>query len=293
MASKDYANNRFSGLSEINAGNVRNLQLAWTFSTGVPRGHEAAPLVVRGTMYFVTPYPNILSALDLKNNGAKKWEYKQGVACWDGVNRGAAYWEGKIIYNTLDAHMVAVDAITGKEVCKTKLGDINRGVTITMAPIVVTGKALAGNSGGEFGVRGWIIAVDAASEKIAWWASSTGLDSWISYDPELDLIYHGTGNPGPCNPEIRPGDNKWTAGIFARDADAGEAVWLYQWIPHDLYDYDGMNENVLVDLPINGQNRNVLVRPERNGYIYVMHRQTREVLSADRTYTQPSAKAST
>ena len=327
MASKDYANNRFSGLSEINAGNVRNLQLAWTFSTGVLRGHEGAPLVVGGTMYFVTPYPNILYALDLKNGGAKKWEYKpkpssasQGVACCDVVNRGAAYWEGRIIYNTLDAHMVAVDATTGKEVWKTKLGDINRGETITMAPIVVKGKALAGNSGGEFGVRGWIAAVDAANGKISWRAFSTGPDAevligprfkpfyerdrgkdlgvstwprdhwkigggsvwgWISYDPDLDLIYHGTGNPGPWNPETRPGDNKWTAGIFARDPDTGEAVWAYQWSPHDLYDYDGINENVLLDLPINGQNRKVLVRPERNGYIYVMDRQTGEVLSAD------------
>lgn len=327
MASKDYANNRFSGLTEINAENVRNLQLAWTFSTGVLRGHEGAPLVVGDTMYFVTPYPNILYALDLKNSGAKKWEYKpkpssasQGVACCDVVNRGAAYWDGKIIYNTLDAHMVAVDATSGKEVWKSKLGDINRGETITMAPIVVKGKALAGNSGGEFGVRGWITAVDAATGKIAWRAYSTGPDTdvligprfkpfyerdrgkdlgvstwprdhwkigggsvwgWISFDPDLDLIYHGTGNPGPWNPDIRPGDNKWTAGIFARDPDTGEAAWAYQWSPHDLYDYDGINENVLLDLPIDGQTRKVLVRPERNGLIYVMDRQTGEVLSAD------------
>ncbi len=123
MASKDYANNRFSGLDQINAGNVRNLKLAWSFSTGAFRGHEGAPLVVGDTMYFVTPYPNILYALDLKNQGAKKWEYKpkppsaaQGVACCDVVNRGAVYWEGKVIYNTLDAQMVAVDAATGKVV---------------------------------------------------------------------------------------------------------------------------------------------------------------------------------
>jgi PQQ-dependent dehydrogenase (methanol/ethanol family) len=328
MASKDYANNRFSGLNQINAGNVGALKLAWTFSTGVLRGHEGAPLVVGDTMYFVTPYPNVLYALDLKNQGAKKWEYKpkpasaaQGVACCDVVNRGAVYWEGKIIYNTLDAHMVAVDAASGKEIWKTKLGDINQGETMTMAPIVVKGKVLAGNSGGEFGVRGWIVAVDAANGAVSWRAYNTGPDAdvligprfkpfyardrgkdlgvstwpaehwkigggsvwgWISYDPELDLIYHGTGNPGPWNPEMRPGDNKWTAGIFARDPDNGEAVWAYQWSPHDLYDYDGINENVLLDLSIKGQVRKVLVRPERNGYVYVMDRQTGEVLSADK-----------
>lgn len=327
MAAKDYANNRFSGLEEINANNVRNLKLAWTFTTGLVRGHEAAPLVVGDTMYFVTPYPNILYALDLKNSGAKKWEYKpkpvassQGVACCDVVNRGAAYWDGKIIYNTLDMHTVAVDAATGKEIWKTKQGDINLGESMTMAPIVVKGKVLSGNSGGEFGVRGWITALNAADGKMAWRAYSTGPDAdvligprfkpfyegdkgkdlgvstwprdhwkigggsvwgWISYDPELDLIYHGTGNPGPWNPDIRPGDNKWTAGVFARDPDTGEAVWAYQWSPHDLYDYDGINENVLLDLPIKGQNRKVLVRPERNGYVYVMDRQTGEVLSAE------------
>ena len=326
MASKDYAANRFSGLDQINAGNVQNLRVAWTFATGVLRGHEGAPLIVGDTMYFVTPYPNILYAIDA-TTGEKKWEYKprpasasQGVACCDVVNRGAAYWEGKIIYNTLDAHTVAVDAKTGEEVWKTKLGDINLGETMTMAPIVVKGKVLAGNSGGEFGVRGWLTALDANTGSIAWRAYSTGPDAdvligprfkpfypqdrgkdlgvttwprdhwkigggtvwgWISYDPELNLIYHGTSNPGPWNPEVRPGDNKWTAGVFARDPDNGEAVWAYQWSPHDLYDYDGINENVLLDLPIDGQQRKVLVRPERNGYIYVMDRITGEVLSAD------------
>ncbi len=326
MASKDYGANRFSGLDQINTENVGKLRLAWSFSTGVLRGHEAAPLVVGDTMYFVTPYPNILYAIDV-TTGDKKWEYKpkpasasQGVACCDVVNRGAAYWEGKVIYNTLDAHTVAVDAKTGKEVWKTRLGDINQGETMTMAPIVVKGKVLVGNSGGEFGVRGWIAAVNANDGSIAWRAYSTGPDAdvligprfkafypqdqgkdlgvttwprdhwkigggsvwgWISYDPELNLIYHGTGNPGPWNPEVRPGDNKWTAGIFARDPDTGEAIWAYQWSPHDIYDYDGVNENVLLDLPINGQTRKVLVRPERNGYIYVLDRTTGEVLSAD------------
>jgi lanthanide-dependent methanol dehydrogenase len=326
MAPKNYSSTRYSGLDQINAGNVKDLKIAWTFSTGVNRGQEAAPLVVNNTMYVVTPYPNILYALDLNQPGTTKWKYEpqpasaaQGVACCDVVNRGAAYADGKIIYNTLDNHTVAVDAETGRELWKTKLGDINQGETMTMAPLVVKDKVLVGNSGGEMGVRGWITALKVASGEVAWRAYSTGPDAdcligpnfkpfysqdqgkdlgvaswppdawkmgggtvwgWISYDPELNLIFYGTGNPGPWNPAQRPGDNKWTSGIFARNPDTGEAVWFYQWSPHDLHDYDGVNEQILLDLPVNGQTRKVLVRPERNGYVYVLERATGQVLSA-------------
>jgi lanthanide-dependent methanol dehydrogenase len=328
MAPKDHAALRYSTLSEITTENAQNLQLAWTFSTGVLRGHEAAPLVVGDTMYIVTPFPNILYALDLTRGGGHvKWKYEprpsrasQGVACCDVVNRGAAYADGKIIYNTLDNHTVAVDAENGQEVWRTKLGDINFGESMTMAPLVVKDKVMVGNSGGEFGVRGWLTALNVADGSVAWRAYSTGPDAdvligddfkpfyeqdrgadlgvttwppdmwkigggtvwgWISYDPELNLVYYGTGNPGPWNPEQRPGDNKWTCGIFARDADTGQARWAYQWDPHDQYDYDGVNENILLDMPFNGQYRKVLVRPERNGFMYVMDRTTGEVLSAD------------
>jgi PQQ-dependent dehydrogenase (methanol/ethanol family) len=327
MASKDYANTRFSSLGEINSGNVGGLKVAFTFSTGLNRGHEAAPLVVGGTMYIVTPFPNILYALDLTQPGAPvKWKYEprpptaaQGVACCDVVNRGAAFADGRIFYNTLDDHTVAVDAATGRELWNTRLGDINKGETMTMAPLVVKGKVLVGNSGGEMGVRGWLTALDAATGKIAWRAYSTGPDadvligpafkpfyesdrgqdlglhSWppeawrigggtvwgfLAYDPEADLVYYGTGNPGPWTAAQRPGDNKWTAGIFARDPDDGSARWAYQWSPHDLYDHDGTNESVLVDLPIGGQVRKVMLRADRNGYLYVVDRLTGEVLSA-------------
>ncbi|MFC6488996.1 methanol/ethanol family PQQ-dependent dehydrogenase [Nitratireductor sp. GCM10026969] len=326
MPAKNYASTRFSGLDQIDAENVQDLQVAWTFSTGLVRGHEAAPLVVGDTMYIVTPWPNILYALDLAD-GSVKWSYEpkpdraaQGVACCDVVNRGAAYLDGKIFYNTLDNHTVAVDAETGEEVWKTKLGDINRGETMTMAPLVVKDKVLVGNSGGEMGVRGWLTALDVETGEIAWRAYSTGPDEevligedfqppypqdaepdlgvktwpperwqigggtvwgWISYDPELDLIYYGTANPGPWNHNQRLGDNKWAASIFARNPDTGMARWAYQWGPHDLYDYDGVNENILVDLEIDGQMRQVLIRPERNGHMYVVDRETGEVLSAE------------
>jgi lanthanide-dependent methanol dehydrogenase len=323
---KDYASTRYSSLDQINTSNAKQLKVAWTFSTGMDRGHEAAPLYVNGTLYIITPWPNTLFALDAKS-GAIKWQYNpnpspssKGVACCDWVNRGGSYAFGNIYYNTLDGFTVAVNATTGKEVYKTKLGDITKGETITMAPLVVKDKVLVGNSGGEFGVRGWLIAVDAHSGKIVWRAYSTGPDKevligprfkpfygsdkgqdlgvktwppdawkigggtvwgWVSYDPETNLIFYGTANPGPWNADERPGDNKWTAGIFARDADTGEAVWFYQFSHHDLYDYDGVNENLLLELPINGQQRKVVVHPDRNGYVYVLDRATGQPLSAN------------
>jgi lanthanide-dependent methanol dehydrogenase len=324
----DFASTRYSALDEINSGNAGGLVLQWTFSTGTLRGNESGPLVVGDTMYVITPYPNVLYALNLKQPGAPaKWSHRpeveaaaQGIACCDVVNRGAAFADGKVVYNTLDGHTLAVDARDGHEVWNTKLGDINKGETITMAPLIAKGKVLVGNSGGEYGVRGWLTALDLASGRVAWKAYSTGPDAdvligpdfkpfyaqdrgkdlgvaswppdawktgggtvwgWISYDPELNLVYYGTGNPGPWNPDQRPGDNKWTAGIFARDLDTGRARWAYQWNPHDVHDYDGINEQILLDLPVGGAVRKVLVRPERNGYVYVLDRTTGEVLSAD------------
>ena len=328
MAAKNYANTRYSALDQINVGNVKNLKPAWSFSTGVLHGHEAAPLVVNNTLYIVTPWPNYLYALDLTKPGAPmKWVYKpnpssasKGVACCDVVNRGAAFYDGRIYYNTLDDHTVAVDAQTGQEVWKTKVGDINAGESLTMAPIVVKGKVLLGNSGGEFGIRGWLTALDAKTGKIAWrayhagpdkdvligpnfkpyYASARGKDlgvktwppgawkvggagawGWISYDPELDLIYYGTANPGPWNSDQRPGDNKWGSTIFARRPETGEAVWAYQMSPHDEWDYDAINEMILLDLPINGTVRKVIATPNRDGRMYVIDRTNGQVLSAE------------
>lgn len=329
MAAKNYADTRYSGLDQINADNVKNLKVAWTFDTGVYRGQEAAPIVVGKTMYVVTPFPNILYALDLDRRGAMKWKYEpkpepaaRGVACCDYVNRGAVFDNGRVFITTLDGHVCAVDAETGEQRWKTKVGNIHLGETITMSPLVVKGKVLVGNSGGEFGVRGWIKGLDADSGQVAWTAYSTGPDKdvligksfkpfydmdkgtdlgvktwppgqweigggnvwgWISYDPELDLIYHGTGNPGVWNSNLRPGDNKWTCGVFARRPQTGEAIWFYQWSPHDWWDHDGINECVLVDLKVDGPDeppRKVLLHPGRNGYLYVLDRTTGQVLSA-------------
>jgi glucose dehydrogenase len=198
MPAKSYNSARYSQLGEITADNVKSLHAAWTFSTSVLRGHEEPPLVVNNTMYVLTPYPNILYALDLTpgNEGAKKWSYEpkpeaaaQGVACCDVVNRGPSYADGKIVFNTLDNHVVAVDAATGKEVWKTKVGEINIGETMTMAPLVVKGKVLVGNSGGEMGVRGWIKALDLTSGKLLWTAYNTGPDSDVKIGARFQAFY--------------------------------------------------------------------------------------------------------
>lgn len=328
MPSKNYASTRYSTLTEINAGNVRHLATAFTFSLGVNKGQEAAPIVAGGTMYVVTAFPNIVYALDLTKPGAPmKWKYMprpapaaQGVACCDVVNRGGSYDAGKYIFNTLDGQTIALDAATGKPLWKVQLGNINRGETMTMAPLVADGRVYVGNSGGEMGVRGWVVALDEQSGKMVWKAYNTGPDAdvrigqgfrpfyaadrgrdlgvrswpadawkigggsmwgWFTYDPDLHQVIHGTGNPGPWNSEQRPGDNKWTAGIFARDPASGEAKWFYQFSPHDTDDYDGINEQILLDMPFAGKIRHVLVRPERNGYVYVIDRRSGQVLSAD------------
>src|SRR4051812_29987484 len=254
---RDYAGTRYSALNQITTENADKLHVAWTFSPGVLRGQESAAIVVKKTMYFVTPFPNYLYALDLEKatapEGPYKWRYDpkpeaaaQGVACCDLVNRGCAYENGRIFFNTLDVQTCCVDAESGKEIWKVKLGSINKGESMTMAPLVVKGKVYVGNSGGEFGVRGWLKCLDANNGNTLWTAWSTGPDKdcligskfkpyyksdqgtdlgvttwppehwkiggatvwgWVTYDPETNLIFYGTANPGCWNPELRPGDN--------------------------------------------------------------------------------------
>jgi PQQ-dependent dehydrogenase (methanol/ethanol family) len=327
MPGKDYASTRFSALNQITAANVSALQPVFTFSTGTTEGFEAPPLVVNNTMYVVTPWPNYVYALDLTKPGAPaKWVYKpnpaaaaKGVACCGPVNRGAFYDMGRLFVNLLDGHTVAVDANSGKEIWRTQVADIQKGETITMAPLVADGKVLVGNSGGEMGVRGRLTALDEGSGKIDWIAYTAGPDKdvligpnfhafypqdqghdlgvsswppdywkigggsvwgWISYDPETKTIYYGTSNPGPWNAPQRPGDNKWTASVFARDVDTGQAKWAYQTTPHDLFDHDDINEIILADLPRGNGRVPVMLRPDRNGFFYVQDRRTGQVLSA-------------
>jgi len=325
----DYANTRFSPLDQVNTKNVNNLKIVGTMSTGIPHGHEGQPLVVNGTMYVVTPFPNDLIALDLSKPGfPMKWKYEprpdpvsQGIACCDVVNRGASFGDGKIVYATLDNHIIAVDANSGKEVWRTLVGDINVGETTTGAPLIVKNVVISGDAGGELGVRGKVVGLDLKTGKVIWTAYSTGPDKdvligsnfkafypkdqgkdlgvsswpadawklgggtvwgWISYDPETDLIFYGTGNPGVWNPDMRPGDNKWGISIFARKPETGEAKWAFQIVPHDAWDYDEIMENIAVDMDWHGQMRELLIHPGRSGFVFVLDRETGELLSAEK-----------
>lgn len=324
---RDFANTRYSPLDQINTGDVGRLKIAWTFSDGVPYGHEGAPLVVGNTMYIVTPYPDTAYALDLSKPGAPlKWTFDPhpkpiavGKACCDAVNRGPVYADGKIVYTLLDDNVVAIDAATGRQLWRTKLAEPADGITMTMSPLVVGKVVLVGNSGGEMGARGQLTALDLDNGRELWRAYSTGPDAdvkigpgfhapyptlagkdlgattwpgdawkhgagtvwgWISYDPDLDQIYYGTSNPGPRVPSQRPGDNLWTSSVFARDPKTGEARWAYQFTPHDQWDYDGVNEDILIDGPVGGQMRKLLVHLDRNGFGYTLDRTTGRVLVA-------------
>ncbi len=327
MPGKDYAATRYSGLAQITTANVSKLRMVWNFSTGVLRGHEGQPLVVDNTMYVVTPYPNVLYAFDLtKEDYPLKWKYRPavdanalGIACCDAINRGAAFADGKIVYNLLDGHTVAVDAMTGKEVWNTKIGDLSDGETTPMAPLIVRDRVIVGPSGGEFGIHGWAKALDLKTGRVVWTAYNEGSDAdmlakpgvfkpfydrgtdlgltswpqdawkhagapvwgWLSYDPDLDLVYYGVGNPGPYNPEQRPGDNKWTNSVLARHPGDGSLVWAYQFTPHDNWDYDSNAEMILADLMIKGRRRKVLVHFDKNGFAYTIDRTNGELLVAE------------
>jgi lanthanide-dependent methanol dehydrogenase len=328
MQQGDNANTRYSKLKQINASNVKKLQVAWTFSTGVLRGHEGGPLVIGDMMYVHTPFPNTVFALDLKNEGKIIWKYEPRqdpnvipIMCCDTVNRGVAYADGKIFLHQADTTLVALDAKTGAKIWSVMNGEAGKGQSGTNAPFVFKDKVITGISGGEFGVRGSMTAYNIKDGKLAWRAYSTGPDSemlvdpakttslgkpvgsdsslstwqgdqwkvgggttwgWYSYDPELNLVYYGTGNPSTWNPVQRPGDNRWSMTIFARDLDTGMAKWVYQMTPHDEWDYDGVNEMILTDQTIGGQPRKLLTHFDRNGFGYTLDRATGELLVAEK-----------
>ena len=328
MWGRTYDGTRYSPLDQINKENVGNLQVAWTFSTGVLRGHEGGPLVIGDTMWIHTPFPNKVFSINLSDQTIN-WIYspKQDAAatvpvmCCDTVYRGLAYADGKIFLQQADTTLVGLDANTGEKLWSTVNGDPKAGSTNTNAPIVVGDKVYTGISGGEFGVRGFLAAYNINDGSLVWKGYSTGPDEemlidpdntmsmgapvgkdsslktwkgdqwkigggttwgWYTYDPELNLIYYGTGNPSTWNPVVRPGDNKWSMTLFARDADTGMARWVYQMTPHDEWDYDGINENILADIEIDGAMRKVLVHFDRNGFGYTLDRVTGELLVAEK-----------
>lgn len=326
----NYSNWRYSALDQINAKNVKDLQPAWTFSTGVLRGHEGGPLVIGDIMYVHTPFPNTVYALDLNQEGRILWKYQPQedpsvipVMCCDTVNRGVAYGDGKIILDQADTTVVALDAKTGKVVWSVKNGDPSKGETMTSAPTIYKDKVYVGISGGEFGVRGHLTAYNLKDGSRAWRGYSMGPDAdtlmdpekttllgkpvgkdsgtatwegdqwkigggatwgWYAIDPEQNVIIYGSGNPSTWNPSQRPGDNRWSMTIFARDVDTGKAKWVFQMTPHDEWDYDGVNEMILYNAKIDGKDRKLLFHVDRNGYAYVLDRTTGVPVRVDKTF---------
>ncbi|WP_431854784.1 methanol/ethanol family PQQ-dependent dehydrogenase [Azospirillum sp.] len=324
----NYSGQRYSELNQINKDNVKNLKVAWSFSTGVLRGHEGGPLVIGDMMFVHAPFPNTVFAIDLANGNRIAWKYepKQDssvipVMCCDTVNRGLAYADGMVFMSQADTTLVALDAKTGKVAWTAKNGDASKGETSTAAPLVIKDKVYVGISGGEFGVRGHLTAYDTKTGKMVWRGYSMGPDSdtlmdpektthlgkpvgkdsgtatwqgdqwkigggttwgWYTYDPDLNLIYYGSGNPSTWNPVQRPGDNRWSMTIFARDADTGMAKWVYQMTPHDEWDYDGINEMILADIDVKGKPTKALVHFDRNGFGYTMDRTNGALLVAEK-----------
>jgi lanthanide-dependent methanol dehydrogenase len=332
MQQHDYAGWRYSALDQINTDNVKDMKVAWQFSTGVLRGHEGSPIVVGNRMYVHSAFPNNVFALDLDDENKILWKYspKQDpsvipVMCCDTVNRGVQVAGDTVILGQADTTLVALDAKTGKEKWKAVNGDPKKGETHTGFVLIVKDKVIMGTSGAEFGVRCHVTAYNLKDGKRAWRAYSMGPDAdilvdpektislgkpvgkdsslktwtgdqwkigggstwgYASYDPEADLIYYGTGNPSTWNPAQRAGpdgkqiDQKWSMTLFARNPDTGVAKWAYQMTPFDEWDYDGVNESILVDMKVKGEDRKVLVHFDRNGFAYTVDRLTGEPLVA-------------
>ena len=317
---RTYDEQRFSPLAKINDGNVSDLGLAWHFDIDTKRAMEATPLIADGVMY-VTAAWSVLYALDART-GAPLWKYDPQVpkswgtyACCDVPNRGAALWDDKVFVATLDGYLAAIDAATGKEVWKVDTIDRKSPFTITGAPRVVKGKVIIGNGGAEYGVRGFVSAFDAETGELVWktytvpgnpadgfesdalrmaaetwsgewWKMGGGGTAWDSfaYDPELDLLYIGTGNGSPWNREVRSpggGDNLFLCAILALRPDTGEYVWHYQTTPGDTWDYTSTQHMILADIDFGSGVRKVLMQAPKNGFFYVLDRQTGKLINAD------------
>jgi PQQ-dependent dehydrogenase (methanol/ethanol family) len=353
--SGDLNQTRYSSLKEINASNVKGLNMVWAQSSGALRGHEGQPLVIadvggKPMMFIESGWPNILQGLDLSDpdHPMQVWNYTKTSgrdesavprACCDTVNRGMSYADGKLVFGTLDGYVIALDAATGKEDWVVKHAFPAHGETITPAPIIANDKVIIGFGGDEFAARGRVTAYNLADGKKVWECQSTGTDKdvcltkdtnkahpeygtagkdlgistyvgdewkrgggsawgWYAYDPALHLVYYGTGNPGLWSPQFRCAepltqancnsgkyDNKWSMSIFARNVDTGEASWVYQMTPFDQWDYDGINEVVLVDMNVDGKMRKTLVHFDRNGFAYVFDRTDGTLLRANKFVT--------
>jgi alcohol dehydrogenase (cytochrome c) len=301
-----YNLNRFSTLNQINKDTIKNLVPVWNYSFADDRSEESQPLVFQGVIYVTTHSATM--AIDAKT-GKQIWKTKveypaetPRIVCCGIINRGAALFEGKVIRTTLDGNVIALDAKTGKELWRQKAADIKEGYSMTVAPLVADGVVLTGISGAEFGTRGFIDGWDPATGKHLWrthtiptpdepggdtWKGDTwklgGGSTWItgSYDPELNTVYWGIGNPGPFNSAVRPGDNLYTCSVLALDPKTGKIKWHYQFSPNNPFDYDSVAEMVLADMNIEGKPTKVLMDANRNGFFYVLDRTNGKLLAAN------------
>jgi alcohol dehydrogenase (cytochrome c) len=303
-----YHQQRYSPLAQINKSTVKRLVPVWSASLNNDLGEQAQPMVYNGVLF--VPTVKSTFAIDIAT-GRQLWttpvEYAPDVprvVCCGLINKGIALYNGRIFRGTLDAHVVAIDMKTGRQIWKQKAAEWKEGYSMTNAPQIANGVLITGISGGEYGIRGFIDGWDPDTGKHLWrthttaapgepggdtWPAGTdhykrgGAGTWMtgSYDPELDLVYWGTGNAGPWNSAVRPGDNLYVASVIAVRPQTGQIVWHYQWTPGDMYDYDGINENILAEVTVDGQQRKVLMHADRNGYLYVLDRATGKLLAAN------------
>ncbi|MFN7919378.1 MAG: PQQ-dependent dehydrogenase, methanol/ethanol family [Bryobacteraceae bacterium] len=295
--SGNYLGHRYSTLDKINANNVRRMRVEWVHQSGSLEAHQTSPIVVDGVMY-ITEGPNVVKALDPRT-GTTIWRYEKKIPedlrlCCGRVNRGLAILGDMVFYNSIDAHIIALDAKTGRIRWETTMADYTLGYSATVAPLAVKDKIITGVAGGEFGIRGFIDAYDAKTGERAWrfytipGAGEPGNNTWKgdswkigsaslwttgSYDAEQNLIVWGTGNPGPdWNGDVREGDNLYSDSFVALDADTGKLRWHFQFTPHDTHDWDATQVPVLLDAPFRGENRKMVVTANRNGFFYVLDR---------------------
>ena len=301
-----YNNQRYSELKGINKGNVGKMAPVWNYSLNNPQGQESQPIVHDGIMFVTTHTSTVaINALTGRQVWKQEIEYAADVAkyvCCGLLNRGAAIYNGKIYRGTLDAHVIAYDAKTGKQVWKSQAIDYKEGHAMTAAPLVANGVVMTGIAGGEYGTRGFIDGWDPETGKKLWrlfttaapgekggdtWpgdtASKGGAPTWLTgaYDPELDLVYWGTGNGGPWNSEVRKGDNLYVDSVLAFRPKTGELIWHYQFTPNDPFDYDSTEVGMLIDMDIGGAKRKVLAQANRNGFFYVLDRTNGKLLAAN------------
>lgn len=311
-----YHGQRFSKLDQISTGNVADLRPVWVYQAEGSGEIETTPLVADGVMY-VTELEARVTALDVRT-GRPLWTYQHAMP--EGVlnigfgrtNRGGALLDETFYFGTLDAHLVALDAKSGALRWKTKVAENKLGYSITAAPLAIDGKIIVGISGGEAGIRGFLDAYDAETGERAWrshtipgpgepgndtwggdsWKTGAGA-TWLtgSYDPELDLLYWGTGNPGPdWNGDSRPGDNLYTCSLLAIEAPSGKLRWHFQFTPHDVHDWDSNQIPVLIDMPLAGKQRKVVAFANRNAFYYLLDRETGEFFLGTEYSTQTWAK---